>query len=114
MHLNFSPVVVYDGWLDDYRDLFREVADTIGDAAKRQLACEVIFLTHSEPMHRVNLGWHPRAESVLWTPDNQEAKVSGRGGHNVRYRRGFKGERVREFTNLLARELPYCRVRYAF
>ncbi len=114
VHLNFSPVVVYDGWLDDWRALLRDVDDALTPAAKAQLACEVIFLTHNEALHLVNLGWHPAAESLLWTPENQEAKESEQGQRNVRYRAGTKGRYVRALTALLAEELPYCRVRYAF
>lgn len=114
VQLNFSPVVIYAGWLEEYDRLFREIDDTISDRAKAQLACEIIFLTHNEGLHEVNLGWHPRAEEVLWTPENQEPKVSQRGGRNIRYRTGFKGRSVRAFTDLLAERMPYCRVRYAF
>ena len=114
VQLNFSPVVVQDGWLEDYDALFREIDDVISDRARAQLACEVIFLTHNERLHEVNLGWHPRAEELLWTPETQEAKISQRGGRNVRYRTGYKGRMVRQFTDLLAQRMPYCRVRYAF
>ena len=114
VHLNFSPIILYKGWLKDYADLLSEVDDTLSQKAKAQLKCEVIFLTHNEQLHEVNLGWHPKAEALLWTPDNQEAKVSKMGGKNVRYKRGFKGERVREFKTLLKEKLPYCDVRYAF
>jgi spore photoproduct lyase len=114
VQINFSPVVVTEGWLERYDELFREIDDTIAARVKAELACEVIFLTHNERLHEVNLGWHPRAEDLLWTPQNQEAKVSQGGGHNVRYRHGFKGRMVRQFLELLERRLPYCRVRYAF
>lgn len=114
VHLNFSPVVVYDGWLDDYRQLLRDVDDALSPAARAQLACEVIFLTHNEALHLVNLGWHPAAEALLWTPGTQEAKVSEQGQRNVRYRAGTKGRLVRAFTALVGEQLPYCRVRYAF
>jgi hypothetical protein len=86
----------------------------MGEKAKRQMACEVIFLTHNEALHEINLGWHPRAEEYLWTPDNQEKKVSERGGSNLRYKRGYKGAMVAEFCDLVAEKLPYCRIRYAF
>ena len=114
VHLNFSPVVLYEGWLDDYAELFSEVDDVLSEEAKAQLKCEIIFLTHNEALHEVNLGWHPRAEALLWTPETQEAKTSQMGGDNVRYRRGFKGAQVQKFRTLLAQKLPYCGVRYAF
>lgn len=114
VHINLSPVIIRDGWLEAYERLFQEVDDTIGHRAKAQLAAEVIFLTHNERLHEVNLGWHPKAEALLWTPENQEAKVSQRGGRNIRYRTGFKGRQVAAFLELLERRMPYCRVRYAF
>ena len=114
VHLNFSPVVVYDGWQAEYAELFDQVDAALSPAAKAQLACEVIFLTHHDGLHLVNLGWHPQAEDLLWTPHNQESKVSQGGGVNVRYRTGYKGQLVREFVALLERYLPYCRVRNAF
>jgi spore photoproduct lyase len=114
VHLNFSPVIVTDGWLELWDELFTQIDDTLGPAAKAQLASEVIFLTHNDRLHEVNLEWHPKAEELLWTPEVQEPKRSRTGGVNVRYKRGWKGARVREFTELLERRLPYCRVRYAF
>jgi len=114
VHLNFSPVIYYEGWLEDYADLFDQVADTVPAPALAQLKAEVIFLTHNDRLHEVNLKWHPRGETLLWVPELQEAKVSETGGHNVRYRRGLKGQLVREFTDLLNAKLPTCTVRYAF
>ncbi len=114
VQINFSPVVIGEGWLERYDALFTEIDDTIPARVKDRLACEVIFLTHNARLHEVNLRWHPSAEDLLWTPDNQEAKVSQGGGHNIRYRRGYKGRMVRHFLELLERRLPYIRVRYAF
>ncbi len=114
VHLNLSPVVVREGWLEEYATLFDEVDATIGEAAKRQLAAEVIFLTHNEALHEVNLGWHPRGEELIWRPDLQQAKRSQSGQLNVRYRTGWKGRWVDQLTDLIAAKMPYCRVRYAF
>ena len=114
VHLNFSPVIYYQGWKADYAELFRQVADGVSVATRERLACEVIFLTHNAALHEVNLAWHPTAEELLWVPAIQEAKVSETGGRNVRYRRGLKGRLVSEFVDLLGRGLPGCRVRYAF
>ncbi|WP_422931601.1 spore photoproduct lyase family protein [Singulisphaera sp. PoT] len=114
VQLNFSPVVIYEGWQEEYAELFELVDAGIGERARRQLACEVIFLTHNEGLHEINLGWHPKAEELLWTPRNQEPKVSERGGINLRYKHGFKGRMVAEFCDLLKEKLPYCQIRYAF
>ena len=114
VHVNLSPVVVRDGWLADWAELLDDLAAGTGAAFRAQAAAEVILLTHNEQLHEVNLGWHPKAEELLWTPGTQQAKWSQTGGRNVRYRTGFKGERVRELTDLIAERTPWLRVRYAF
>jgi len=114
VHLNFSPVILYEGWEADWRELFAEIDDTVPEAAKGGLKCEIIMLTHNAGLHAVNLGWHPRAEDLLWRPDIQEAKHSQGGGDNLRYRTGWKGRWLARFKGVLAERMPYCTVRYAF
>jgi spore photoproduct lyase len=114
VHLNFAPVIYYPEWLPDYEQLFEQIDDTLSPQAKQQLQAEIIFLTHNDRLHEVNLGWHPQAEEILWQPELQETKVSQTGGRNVRYKRGFKGTLVEAFCQLLQERLPYCTIRYAF
>ena len=114
VHVNFSPIIVTDTWLRDWAELLDQLDAGIGPEAKEQLAAEVIFLTHNEQLHDINLGWHPQAELLLWQPDLQEAKRSQTGGHNVRYKSTLKRSYVDQFLQLLAAKAPYCRVRYAF
>ena len=114
VHVNFSPVVTYEGWLAEWAELLSTLDDGIGPAAKAQLAAEVIFLTHNEALHGINLGWHPKAEELLWQPGIQEPKRSGTGGDNVRYRAAYKRVWVQRLTTLIEERLPYCRIRYAF
>ncbi|WP_326636267.1 spore photoproduct lyase family protein [Nonomuraea fuscirosea] len=114
VHVNFSPVVVRDGWLESWAELFTQLDDALSPQARQQLAAEIIFLTHNDRLHEVNLGWHPKAEEVLWRPELQQAKRSQTGGWNVRYRTGHKGRYVDALTDLLTARLPYCRIRYAF
>ncbi|WP_436530723.1 spore photoproduct lyase family protein [Actinoplanes sp. HUAS TT8] len=114
VHVNFSPVVVRDGWLDDWALLLDQLDAGIGPAAKRQLAAEVIFLTHNRDLHEVNLGWHPKAEELIWRPDLQQPKRSQNGSWNVRYRTGEKGRHVAALLDLIAARTPYLHVRYAF
>ena len=114
VHLNLSPVILYEGWEADYRRLFAMVDDGVGAAAKAQLKAEIIFLTHNAGLHAVNLRWHPRAEDLLWRPDIQETKRSQGGMDNLRYRTPWKRQWLERFKALLAEALPYCTVRYAF
>jgi spore photoproduct lyase family protein len=115
VNVNFGPVILKDGWREDYAALFSMLDDALSEKAKRQLAAEIIFLTHTEELHRVNLGWHPKGEELLWRPDLQEHKVSQASGDRVlRYKTDLKRPLVSEFKTLLAERMPYCRVRYAF
>lgn len=114
VNVNFSPVIYYEGWLQDWEVLFEELNDQLSEVTKKQLIAEVIFLTHNEQLHEVNMGWHPKAEEVLWRPEIQEVKISETGGRNVRYKRGFKKTLVDELVDLITRKLPYCKIRYAF
>jgi len=115
VNVNFGPVILKDGWLEDYAELFGMLDAALSPAAKAQLAAEVIFLTHTEELHDVNLGWHPAGEKVLWRPDVQEHKTSQASGERVlRYERNLKRGLVRDFRALLSEKMPYCKVRYAF
>jgi hypothetical protein len=114
VHLNFSPVIVYEGWERDYQPLFEQIDDTLSPEAKEQLRAEIIFLTHNEQLHEVNLRWHPKAEEYLWRPDLQQVKRSEGGMLNLRYKVAWKKKWLERFQSLLADKLPYCGVRYAF
>ncbi len=115
VNVNFGPVILKDGWRKDYAALFSMLDDTLSEEAKRQLAAEIIFLTHTEELHHTNLRWHPKGEDILWRPDLQEYKVSQASGERVlRYKKDLKRPLVAEFKALLAEWMPYCRVRYAF
>jgi spore photoproduct lyase family protein len=114
VHLNFSPVIVQEGWEEAYRRLFQQVDDRLSPEAKAQLKAEIIFLTHNQQLHEVNMQWHPKAEDYLWRPDLQQVKRSEGGMWNLRYKVAWKRQWLDRFQDLLGRHLPYCGVRYAF
>ncbi|OII59912.1 spore photoproduct lyase family protein [Streptomyces sp. CC53] len=114
VHFNLSPVVVRPGWQDAWAELLRHLDDVLPERVKRQAAAEVIMLTHNQDLHAVNLGWHPRAEEVLWRPELQQAKRSENGALNVRYRNGVKAEAVAALRATIQRHAPWLTVRYAF
>lgn len=114
VNVNFAPVIFYEGWIEDWIVLFEEINDKLNENTKQQLIAEIIFLTHNEHLHNVNMSWHPKAEEVLWQPSLQETKYSQTGGKNVRYKRGLKKELVDTMIDLTHQYLPYCPIRYAF
>jgi DNA repair photolyase len=112
VHVNFSPVIIYENCRQDWLDLFAEIDDTLHSKAKAQLACEVIFLTHNKDLHNFNLNWNPVGESYLWHPEIQEPK-----NHKpdvIRYKGAYKAKLVAGFNQDLQQHLPYCRIRYSF
>ncbi len=113
MHTNLSLIILTPTWFEDWTDLLLQLYAALSPAAKAQLAAEVIFLTHNEALHETNLGWHPKAEELLWRPDLQEPKLSQNGQLNVRYRANQKRMHLDRFLALADRVLPYCRVRHA-
>ena len=114
VNVNFGPVIVYDGWLEELAELLAMPDATLSARANAPLQAEVILLTHNEALHEVNLRWHPKAEEILWRPELQEPKTSQAGGDNLRYKLAIKHGLVAEFTSLLRERLPYCGIRYAF
>ncbi|MEU3742597.1 spore photoproduct lyase family protein [Streptomyces sp. NPDC032198] len=114
VHFNLSPVVLRPGWQRDWADLLAHLDDVLPARVKEQAAAEVIMLTHNEALHEVNLGWHPRAEDVLWQPEAQETKRSQNGALNVRYAHDIKQQSLTRVQQLLAAHAPWLRVRYAF
>lgn len=114
VHLNFSPVVLAPGWQARWAALIDRLVDATGEKFKKQAAVEIIMLTHNADLHEVNLGWHPKAENVLWTPSTQQTKRSQNGALNVRYRNDVKAAAVAELTELIASKAPWLTVRYAF
>jgi spore photoproduct lyase len=123
VHLNFSPVVVYDNWLEDYKELFLDIHDMSVRQGWHEGCCvypdrpvkaEVIFLTHNEGKHEYNLTHSLPGEHLLWNPAIQEDKVSQYGGKNIRYKHDLKAQYIKEWTELHDEILPQNKIRYIF
>jgi spore photoproduct lyase len=112
VHINFSPVVVYDNWLKDYEYLFQLVNDYVD--YKDIVKAEVIFLTHNENKHNYNLINNLSGEDLLWNPDIQEDKISQYGGKNIRYKHELKSQYIKEWTELHNKIIPWNLIRYIF
>ena len=112
VHINFSPVVVYDNWLEDYEYLFQMVDNYVD--YQNEVKCEVIFLTHNENKHNYNLANNITGESLLWNTDIQENKVSQYGGKNIRYKHNLKAEYIKQWIDLHDRIINWNKIRYCF
>jgi spore photoproduct lyase len=115
VHLNFSPVTVYFGWVNDYTNLMKEIDAIISDEVKQQLKSEVTFLTHSVLLHNKHQMLFPSAENMLWTPRWQESKATKRGDNSVvLYSKHIKSKLIQKFKEISNTYLPYCKIRYIF
>jgi len=112
VHINFSPVIVTDGWLNEYRLLFEQVSDVVRH--KDVVKAEVIFLTHNIKKHKYNLENGLTGEELLWRPEIQEAKISQYGGENIRYNHKLKAGYIKEWTALHDIIINWNTIRYIF
>jgi spore photoproduct lyase len=111
VHINFSPVIVTNNWLDEYEKLFNQV-NTIKN--KDKVKAEVIFLTHNEGKHLYNVANNLPGENLLWRPDIQENKISQYGGKNIRYNHKLKNGYIAQFLDLHNKIIPWNTIRYIF
>ena len=114
VHLNFSPVVVTDTWLHDYKILFNQVNRLINDDYKSSISCEVIFLTHNKQKHEYNVKNNIPGEDMLWNPEVQEDKISQSGDLNIRYKVKNKTKWINQFKELHSSMIDWCDIRYIF
>lgn len=114
VHINFSPVIVYPGWLADYENLFKLVDTYVKDENKPNVKAEVIFLTHNQKKHAENVSNNLAGEHLLWKPELQEEKVSSYGGVNVRYKYEKKKSYIDSWTSVHNKIIPWNTIRYCF
>lgn len=106
VHINYSPIIYEEGWLDEYRKLFQEVSSK-GVVTKS----ECIFLTHN---HLQNARNSEEVRQLLWKPDIQEAKNSNYAEGNIRYKWKLKAEMIKEFKKLYEEFFDVSSIRYIF
>lgn len=104
VHLNFSPIVYYPGWLEDYRELFEKLKNFTFQS-------ECIFLTYNNIQAQRN---SPEVNKLLWLPALQEVKNSQYAADNIRYEKYFKHGLILEFKELYSQYFPLETIRYIF
>lgn len=106
VHINFSPIIYEEGWLDEYRKLFEELKSKEID-----VKCECIFLTYNKIQFERN---SEHINAMLWKPAIQEAKDSEYAPDNIRYERKLKTKLVKDFTALYSEYFNPTNIRYIF
>jgi len=106
VHINFSPIIYTEGWLDEYKELFKELAHMGID-----IPCECIFLTYNETSHK---NASDEVNALCWNPDIQEAKDSQYAPDNMRYNHKLKVQMVKDFVSLYSEYFNPKNIRYIF
>jgi spore photoproduct lyase len=114
VHVNFSPVIYHEGWLQHYEKLFRDLDNLVKKEHKSKVKAEVIFLTHNLDKHQYNLDNNLPGEELLWKPGIQEEKISQYGGTNLRYNHKLKAKLIKDWTELHDEIIPWNTIRYCF
>lgn len=106
VHINYSPIIYTEGWLDEYKKLFKQVKD-----AGINVKCECIFLTHNLLQHERNTD---QVRDLIWKPEIQESKDSTYAPDNIRYKAHLKKQMIKEFTDLYSEFFDPLSIRYIF
>lgn len=114
VHLNYSPIIMYEDFQKDYNDLFRLVDSIVDKSIKNKVKAECIFLTHNKEMHKYNVINDVNGEKYLWRPELQEPKTSEYGCLNIRYNRHNKKQYIKDFKQLHNTVVPWQEIRYIF
>jgi spore photoproduct lyase len=104
VHINFSPIVYYPTWLEDYEELFQQLQGL-------DFKSECIFVTYNKMQAQRN---NSDVNYYLWQPSIQESKDSEYAADNIRYERHFKKGLIDEFKDLYSKYFPLESIRYIF
>lgn len=104
VHINFSPIIYHDNWIEEYEKLFQSVAHL-------NFKSECIFLTYSKQQIERN---SDVVNAICHKPDIQEEKRPKYGGKAFRYNWQLKKEMVEEFKHSYSKYIDPQTIRYIF
>ena len=106
VHINFSPIIYEEGWLDEYRKLFQMLKNVNID-----VPCECIFLTYNNTSYQ---NASDDVNALCWKPEIQEAKDSQYATNNIRYKWQLKKKLEEDFVSLYSEYFNPKNIRYIF
>ena len=111
--LNFSPLICYEGWLDDYAALFTQINSVLADADKGAIRYEATLLSHHPKRRLRNLDQgRDAAEQLLFNSGIQELVGAGAPHEIIRYRYELRRGILRQWRELHDRILPWNEGRF--
>ena len=106
VHINFSPIIYHESWLDEYKKLFEDLK-----SAGIEVPCECIFLTYNDASYK---NANEAVNALCWKPDIQESKNSQYAADNIRYKYQLKAQMIAEFIELYSQYFNPKNIRYIF
>lgn len=113
VHINLSPIVVTKNFTQEYTELLKFIDQNISDQAKKQLAYEIIFLTHSESLFNIIPEYAPKAHDMMVNgpfeliPKDNKPNVLSYSKEDKKVFKSILQELIKKYT-------PYSRIRYIF
>jgi spore photoproduct lyase len=109
VQINYSPIVVCDGWEKDYQDLFKQVKD-----AGINVPCECIFLTYSEIQKNNNSDEVNNLCYNVLIQESKTPKYYAAGDKVLRYDRDNKPVFIEMFKGMYTKHWKEDTIRYIF
>ena len=113
VHINLSPIVVTDNFINEYTDLLKLIDNTLNENAKKQMAYEIIFLTHSEKMFEPISQSVPKAHKMM-TEGPLKLVPKWNKPNVLSYSRQDKNTLKESMRKIISEITPYSRIRYMF
>ena len=111
--LNFSPLVCYEGWLDDYAALFTQIDGALRHIDTSSMQYEATLLSHHPAKRQRNLAeGRSAAEQLLFNNDLMELVGAGAPHEIIRYRYELRRGILRQWRELHDRLLPWNKARF--
>lgn len=111
--LAFSPLLCYEGWLDDYAALFAQIGAAVPRQLREGIQYEAALLAHAPCRRERNLSCgRGDAEGYLFNPDLQELVGAGAPHELIRYRYELRRGILRQWRELHDRLLPWNGARF--
>lgn len=113
VHINLSPIVVTADFVEEYSQLLQLIDQSLSEQAKKQLAYEIIFLTHTTQQYDMVKAYAPKAHSMM--AEGPISLVPKPSKPNVlSYPVSNKKSLKNTLLDLIDKYTPYSRVRYFY